>query len=176
MFLRLFTNQSSNLLNSYKKSEGVNEIRNQSLNTLLIILILSLTIINQQLTNSLLDIYFNVKSIPIFNTFDEVCKNQKVLVKTTLLNRLDQICNLEVRKRKNFEELSRWTQFLDDKILLDVINGNTVLISTSSLSQILRNINELKSHIIHPDDKKDSILSCYKIMKELPYHDKLYFL
>ena len=110
LYSRLFTNQSSNLLISHKKALVESQNINKQIISLLIILILSIFFINQQFSNALFDIYFNIKSEPIFNTFQQVCNNQEISVKTTLLNTygksLDQVCNLEMEKRSNFEVLA----------------------------------------------------------------------
>ena len=158
LFFRLFTNQSSNLLIRYKLVQGLNKTKNKLIIILLVILIQSILIINQQLTNSLLDIYFNIKTLSLFNNFEEICNNRDISVKTTIfntqLNSDDKVCNHDLEKRTNFEIVDSWKNLLfNEKILLDVINGKSVLIAPSYLSQNIQRIYELKNHIIFPDDR-----------------------
>ena len=182
LFLRLFTNQGSKLLTSYKirtPTEGLNEIKHKLIIFLLIMLLLSILIINQQFTNALLDIYFNVKSVPIFNTFGEVCRNQKISVKTTKRNvqgnSLDKVCDQDVKNRSNFIIMNTMYDFLAEEILLDVIKGKTVLISMSYLSLSLREIFELNNHITYPEDKRNQALLCFAIPKNQTYYDQIYY-
>ena len=148
--------------------------------TLIITMIFSVLIINQQFSNALLDIYFNVRSVSIFNTFHEVCNNQKITVKTTIFNTfensLDEVCNFKVEERSNFEIHDSLLNFLDEKNLPDVINGKTVLIHNSVLSQMFQDIYELKNQISNPDDKRNPSLFCFIVYKYLEYRDKFYFL
>ena len=180
LFFQLFTNQSSDLLMSYENILKLSRTNKHMILILLIILLFSILIINQQFNNALLDIYFLVKPLPMVNSFYEVCNNLGYSVKTTVANtfanRLDEVCNLEVKKRPNFEIVYAWTDFINEEILLDVINGKTVLISHSSLSKNFKEIFELKTHIISPDDGRNPTLLCYIIDKNLPNWNQFYFL
>ena len=131
LFSRLFTNQSSNILLNYKCVQGLNNSKNKLIIILLTISMLSILIITQQFSNALLDIYFNIKSMPIFNSFEEVCNNQEIFIRTTIfnthLNGLDKVCNQELGKRSNFKIAKKWFNSLfNEEILLDVIQGKSV--------------------------------------------------
>ena len=167
LFLRLITNQSSNLLLNFKNVQGVDGTRNKLIIILLIIVILSTLIINQQFSNSLLDVYFNVRSVPKFNSFGEVCNNQEITVKFDKINalyRLDKICNQEVRKKSNFEIIDG-NGLANYRSLINVIEGRTVFIYNSFQSQELELIHELKNHITIADDKKIFLYSVIFLSK-----------
>ena len=180
LFFRLFTNQSSDLLVSYKTIEEVSRTNKNIIFILLIILLFSILIINQNFTNALLDIYFLVKPEPTVKSFQEVCNNQDYFVRTTAINVfakiLDEVCKLEVEKRSNFEIFETWADLINEEILLDVINGKTVLISPSSLSPKLMEIFELKNYITSPDDERKLSLLCNFNNENIPYFNKFYFL
>ena len=167
-------------MRSFKIALVANNIGNKQIVTLLIILILSITIINQQFTNALLDIYFNIKSVPIFNSFEEVCNNKEISVKTTTSNihgnSLDEVCKKDVKNLSNFETINDFpNSFMKEEILLDVLRGRTVFIAPSLLSQRFQAIYEVKNHLEYPDRRNPSLL-CYTIIKNLTNSNEIYFL
>ena len=92
------------------------------------------------------------------------------------MNSLDNICNFDVTKRSNFEILDSWNKLLDEKFLIDVIEGRSVLITTSVFSKKIQELYELKSHVTDTGDKRNPASICTAIKKELFNHDKLYYM
>ena len=79
LFIRLLTNQSTKLINNFLKNIITLNFLNR--NTIVILIttwIIGLNIMTKAITGNLLKTYFNVKSVPIVNTLDDLHNIRKI--------------------------------------------------------------------------------------------------
>ena len=175
LFVRLFTNQSSDYLISYKTCLGeLNSSRCKAIVTMLSILVLSSLVFMQQFSNLLLDIYFIINTEPNVDSIDEVCDNQDIEIRTqvsTIKNfKGYNPCNLDEENWARFKTRTKlyqsWYSFFpDEQNLLDLITGKTVILASSIEVQTLSQLPELNDQIYLPENKYYSFIQGFVVGK-----------
>ena len=185
--MRLFTNQSSKLLLSYKTCiDQINSARAPIILAMLIIWLFSTLILTQQLKNLLLDIYFIVKTAPLLNSAEDICNNQDLILKTSEETILDfkelDLCHFNSKQWEKFikkvKYLESWNDLLlnDHKTLQEVINGRNFIMCNTYERQSISQIYEMKNHFYNPDNRYQSVITSLGVRKDHHHFENISFL
>ena len=175
---RIVLDQSSNdIMVLYNRSKNVTLI------ILLVIWLQSASILSKAFSGLLLNTYFNVKSVPIVNSLEDIINNQDINVAINLssLKKNIQDTNLFDQKTEKhlYSRVSKYQDqvdyisnyykfgfiFVHDKLLEDVIMGKTVMIVHSLLRNRYFNYYKYYHDQIRVVEQKYLLKSLYLMVK-----------
>ena len=129
--------QSSALIDNFLPTvKSFHYLKRIKILILVIIWVMSLSILTKALTGNLLNIYFNVKSVPIVNTLEDIYKNKELLLKSNY-DTLNALYLNKLLDRGRAEELFKRTIHIQHtgqirtELLFKLIEGKIVMMENS---------------------------------------------
>ena len=169
LFIRLLTTQSSKLFEKFLSNTKL--LTFQKRMTIFILIIIwgnSLSILTKAFAGNLLNTYFNVKSVPIVNTLDDVYNNEELLLKSNSIQFLKDYLEYDSSKIKNLMNRAAQTQMKDDDefLLANVVKGDTVIMgNTLFINNFLERWNDWRMFLFVSNNKYLPGLVNYNVNK-----------